>query len=177
MEFKFPAETERDYSGCALGSTSTGFYCGGSSTSYPGRFRVANIGAPGSTSQTMDASGNVIPFTNQFYNYGPLNYYQRPQERYQANFMAHYDVTDSAQVYTEFMFMDNSTVAQIALDRLEEQTGEIPLDQEMALPEPDPETYNAVPAGRLERYIGAVAGLVIAAVVLTVLGFAWSLSK
>jgi hypothetical protein len=67
--------------------------------------------------------------------------------------------------------------AEIALDRLEEQTGEIPLDQEMALPEPDPETYNPVPAGRLERYIGAVAGLVIAAVVLTVLGFAWSLSK
>ena len=107
-------QSERDYSGCALGSTSTGFYCGGSSTSYPGRFRVANIGAAGSTSQTMDASGNVIPWNNNFYNYGPLNYYQRPQERYQANFMAHYDVTDSAQVYTEFMFMDNSTVAQIA---------------------------------------------------------------
>ena len=62
----------------------------------------------------MDASGNVIPWDNNFYNYGPLNYYQRPQERYQANFMAHYDITDSAQVYTEFMFMDNSTVAQIA---------------------------------------------------------------
>ena len=107
-------QSERDYSGCALGSTSTGFYCGGSSTSYPGRFRVANIGAAGSTSKTMDANGNVIPWNNKFYNYGPLNYYQRPQERYQADFFTHYDVSDSAQVYAEFMFMDTSTVAQIA---------------------------------------------------------------
>jgi outer membrane receptor protein involved in Fe transport len=107
-------QSERDYSACALGSTSTGFYCGGSSTSYPGRFRVANIGAAGTTSRTMDADGNVIPWNNIFYNYGPLNYYQRPQDRYQADVFAHYDITDSAQVYAEFMFMDNSTVAQIA---------------------------------------------------------------
>ena len=107
-------QSERDYSACALGSTSTGFYCGGSSTSYPGRFRVANIGAAGTTSRTMDANGNVIPWNNKFYNYGPLNYYQRPQERYQVDAFAHYDVSDSAQVYAEFMFMDNSTVAQIA---------------------------------------------------------------
>ncbi len=107
-------QSERDYSACALGSSSSGFYCGGSSTSYPGRFRVANIAGPGTTSRTMDDNGNVIPWNNNFYNYGPLNYYQRPQERYQADFFANYDLTDSAQVYAEFMFMDNSTVAQIA---------------------------------------------------------------
>jgi iron complex outermembrane recepter protein len=105
-------QSERDYSACAI--STSGLYCGGSSTSYPGRFRVANIGAAGTTSRTMDASGNVIPWDGNFYNYGPLNYYQRPQERYQADVFAHYDITDSAQVYTEFMFMDNSTVAQIA---------------------------------------------------------------
>jgi len=105
-------QSERDYSACAI--STSGQYCGGSSTSYPGRFRVANIGRPGTTSQTMDANGNVIPWNSNFYNYGPLNYYQRPQERYQVDAFAHYDITDSAQVYTEFMFMDNSTVAQIA---------------------------------------------------------------
>ncbi len=58
--------------------------------------------------------GNVIPWDGDLYNYGPLNYYQRPQDRYQAALFAHYDISDSAEVYTEFMFMDNSTVAQIA---------------------------------------------------------------
>jgi iron complex outermembrane recepter protein len=105
-------QSERDYSACAI--STSGYYCGGSSTSYPGRFRVANTNGIGTTSQTMDANGNVIPWNSNFYNYGPLNYYQRPQERYQADIFAHYDITDSAQVYTEFMFMDNSTVAQIA---------------------------------------------------------------
>jgi outer membrane receptor protein involved in Fe transport len=112
-------QSERDYSACALASTSTGFYCGGSSTSFPGRFRINNIGAPGQFSRTLDPNTGLIrPFRTSpptdFYNYGPLNYYQRPQERYQAAVFAHYDVNDSAQVYTEFMFMDNSTVAQIA---------------------------------------------------------------
>ena len=31
-------QSERDYSACALGSSAAGFYCGGSCTSYPGRF-------------------------------------------------------------------------------------------------------------------------------------------
>lgn len=106
-------QSERDYSACAI--STSGLYCGGSSTSYPGRFRPLNVGAPGqSPNLTMDADGNVIPWNGNFYNYGPLNYYQRPQERYQASVFAHYDISDSAEVYTEFMFMDNSTVAQIA---------------------------------------------------------------
>jgi outer membrane receptor protein involved in Fe transport len=111
-------QSERDYSACAI--STSGLYCGGSSTSYPGRFRIANMNGIGSYSRTIDATTGLIrPFrtsgaTADFYNYGPLNYYQRPQERYQAAVFAHYDVSDSAQVYTEFMFMDNSTVAQIA---------------------------------------------------------------
>jgi iron complex outermembrane recepter protein len=111
-------QSERDYSACAI--STSGLYCGGSSTSYPGRFRIANTNGVGTYSRTIDKdTGLIRPFrtsgaTADFYNYGPLNYYQRPQERYQAAVFAHYDVTDSAQVYTEFMFMDNSTVAQIA---------------------------------------------------------------
>jgi outer membrane receptor protein involved in Fe transport len=111
-------QSERDYSACAI--STSGLYCGGSSTSYPGRFRVANMSGVGTTSRTIDATTGLIRnfrtsgSNADFYNYGPLNYYQRPQERYQAAVFAHYDVSDSAQVYTEFMFMDNSTVAQIA---------------------------------------------------------------
>ena len=119
-------QSERDASACALAASSTSgaLYCGGSSTSYPGRFRLGNIDAagnplPGNFSRTLNfdaAPGSqVVPWSSAgFYNYGPLNYYQRPQERYQVDAFMHYDVTDSDQVYAEFMFMDNSTVAQIA---------------------------------------------------------------
>jgi outer membrane receptor protein involved in Fe transport len=109
-------QSERDYSACALGSSSSGFYCGGSSTSFPGRFRVNNIGKPGQVSYSMNPdTGKIAPWGSSYlYNYGPLNYYQRPQERYQVASFAHYDFNDSAQLYAEFMMMDNSTVAQIA---------------------------------------------------------------
>ncbi len=118
-------QSERDTSACALAASSTSGsrYCGGSSTSYPGRFRLGNLNPdgtprPGNSSRALDfdlpSGSQVIPWNNNFYNYGPLNYYQRPQDRYQVAAYMHYDVTDSAQVYGEFMFMDNSTVAQIA---------------------------------------------------------------
>jgi iron complex outermembrane receptor protein len=120
-------QSERDASACALAASSTSGarYCGGSSTSFPGRFRIGNINPdgtarPGNFSRTLNfnnAPGSqVVPFNfaANAYNYGPLNYYQRPQDRYQVDAFMHYDVNDSAQVYAEFMFMDNSTVAQIA---------------------------------------------------------------
>lgn len=65
--------------------------------------------------------------------------------------------------------------AQISLDRLEAGTESLPLDQQMAEPKAAPPNYNPMPAGRLERYIGAVAGVVIAVGLLIFLGFLWSL--
>ena len=105
-------QSERDYSACALGSTAAGFNCGGSSTSYPGRFLM-----PSGASRTLDqTTGAVIPFVTarDAYNFGPLNYWQRPAERWSASAFLHYDVTDSATVYTEFMFHDDRTNSQIA---------------------------------------------------------------
>ena len=105
-------QSERDYSACTLGA---GGACSGSSTSYPGRFRRVDIG--GQPSNTMDpVTGLVRPYVGatDSYNFGPLNYYQRPSERWLADAFLHYDLNDSAQVYAEFMFMDNSSVSQIA---------------------------------------------------------------
>ena len=105
-------QSERDYSACALGSNANGFVCAGSSTSFPGRF----IGlSDGSIDHTVGAGGNPRPFTaNDIYNYGPLNYYQRPSERYTGAAFAHYDVNASTRVYTELTMHDDQTVAQIA---------------------------------------------------------------
>ncbi|MEW7850154.1 TonB-dependent receptor [Massilia aurea] len=106
-------QSQRDYSSCSLDGFSTGntFNCGGSGTSFPGRFLTDNGGFT-----VADAAGNVRPYvaaTDQ-YNFGPLNYYRRPTERYTFSSFAHYDINDKARLYTEASFHDDSTVAQIA---------------------------------------------------------------
>jgi iron complex outermembrane recepter protein len=117
-------QSERDFTSCSAGnattdSTSTtngvslppGFRCGGSSTSFPGRFIVA-----AGNRTVADAAGNVRPYVaaNDQYNFGPLNYFQRPSERYGFNASANYDVFDNVKLYSEFSFHDDRTVAQIA---------------------------------------------------------------
>jgi iron complex outermembrane receptor protein len=103
----------RDYSACAIGSaTATGFTCGGSSTSFPGRFTdfdAFNYTIDPATGEFRDFDGA----TDQ-YNFGPLNFYQRPDERYSAGFNGHYQINDYAEAYTQFMFMDYQSNAQIA---------------------------------------------------------------
>jgi outer membrane receptor protein involved in Fe transport len=106
-------QRDRDYSACATGQSAEGFTCGGSSTSVPGRFLDLNSGK---SFTIADAAGNVRPFasaTDQF-NFAPSNFYQRPDERYLADFFAHYDIAPWARVYTEFQFMDDRSQAQIA---------------------------------------------------------------
>jgi len=106
-------QSQRDFSSCSLDGFSSGntFNCGGSGTSFPGRF----ITATGDRT-VADANGNVRPYvaaTDQ-YNFGPLNYYRRPTERYTFSSFTHYDINDKARLYTEASFHDDSTVAQIA---------------------------------------------------------------
>ncbi|MFZ4164624.1 TonB-dependent receptor domain-containing protein [Brevundimonas sp. NPDC058933] len=104
-----------DYSSCSLGApaaaTPGDFACAGSGTSFPGQF--TNFG---SYTYTVDDVGNFIPYVGarDAYNFGPLNYYQRPDERYTLGAFGHYDVTDKIEVYTQLMFSDYSTIAQIA---------------------------------------------------------------
>jgi outer membrane receptor protein involved in Fe transport len=106
-------QSARDYSSCALGKTTgSTFNCGGSYTSFPGLFEVN-----GQDDYTVaDANGKLRPFNDpkDLYNYGPLNYYQRPSDRYGFNSFAHYMINEKTRLYTEASFHDDHTVAQIA---------------------------------------------------------------
>jgi iron complex outermembrane recepter protein len=117
-------QSERDYSACSIGNSTTinsstingiqfgpGFRCGGSGTSFPGLF-ITDAG----NRTVANAAGGTRAYVgvNDAYNFGPLNYFQRPSERYGANASANYDVTDWAKVYSEFSFHDDRTVAQLA---------------------------------------------------------------
>lgn len=118
-------QDQYDYSACSLGSGYTGgsydtgghFYCAGSSSAVPGRFRlVSPTGQSIGGSRTIDpATGQLIPFGNfSRYNFGPLNYYQRPDERWTSGAFAHYQFNEHADVYTEVQYVNDRTVSQIA---------------------------------------------------------------
>ena len=63
-------------------------------------------------SVTIGADGSLEPFgTDDLYNFGPLNYFQRPDERYTAGVFADYQVAENADVYGEFMWMDDRSVS------------------------------------------------------------------
>jgi outer membrane receptor protein involved in Fe transport len=124
-------QSKYDYSAATLGS---GYCCSssydgrfsvsGSSTSYPGRVRLVTengVNLPssqGGGSKVLlpkaDGSG-LLGFGNaNRYNYGPLNYYMRPDERYTAGAFAHYEFNEHADVYTEVQYVNDHTLAQIA---------------------------------------------------------------
>jgi outer membrane receptor protein involved in Fe transport len=98
-------QSQRDFSACSLGASDPGFACSGSGTSIP---RVG--------SYTPDASGNPRKYVSatDAYNFGPLNFFQRPSDEYSANSMLHYDLTPDARLYSEFSFHNYTTDAQIA---------------------------------------------------------------
>ena len=116
-------QANRDFSACTLGSGDS-FSCNGSVTSAPGLFVPVNqdpaaFGSPADPDNgffTIDGSNNFRPydFGTDVYNFGPLNYYQRPDDRYTAGLFAHYDMNEHATAYTEFMFMNDKTVSQVA---------------------------------------------------------------
>jgi iron complex outermembrane recepter protein len=118
-------QADRIYSACALQTNTSGLAsgsyinggvrCGGSGTNATGSFYdAANLFSPyGVAPSDLDPTVGV-PGAAPLYNYAPLNYYQRPDERWSADVFMHYDVNDQIEAYGEFMFMDDHTVAQIA---------------------------------------------------------------
>lgn len=105
-------EGDRDYTSCTPQANAKGVLtCGGSATSAAGNIID-------STSSSYHFAGNganhtLAPGLTR-YNFAPVNYLQRPDERYTAGFFGHYDINDAIKPYAEFMFMDDRTKAQIA---------------------------------------------------------------
>ena len=107
----------RDFSHCTLQNTGGGApRCGGSATANPGTAVIFATTSDGSVTSTVAAlgPGTITPFTSNLYNFAPLNYFQRPDERYIAGVFANYEISPAIKPYLEFMFMDDHTLAQIA---------------------------------------------------------------
>src|SRR5512138_2628193 len=130
-------QRDRDYSACSLDTNPTvSFACGGSSTAFPGRF--TDFGSNSNANNGPDGKpggGDDVPDTNPLpsydsslngnnfrnfstatdqYNFGPANYYLRPDTRYSLGALGHYELAPFADLYTQLMFTDVRSVAQIA---------------------------------------------------------------
>jgi outer membrane receptor protein involved in Fe transport len=111
-------QRDRDYSACSLNPNPVGsFTCGGSSTNAGGRFtNFLDDEDPAFYDFTTDTATSFrdIDFATDLYNFGPLNHYQRPERRYSIGAMGHYEFNEHADVYTQLMFNDYESTAQIA---------------------------------------------------------------
>ncbi|WP_321164028.1 TonB-dependent receptor domain-containing protein [Sphingomonas sp. Root710] len=76
-----------------------------SSTTVPSRFTVGNV------SQVINpATGALTPYvgSRDGFNINPYNLFQTPFKRYNAYAAAHYDISDSVQVYARGMYSKNT---------------------------------------------------------------------
>ena len=110
-DIKPVTQAGRDYSACALNNQATS--CWGSSTIPEGR--ITNFANPATVGFDYKVSGTeFVPRAGTLFNYGPLNYFQRPDERYAFGAFGNYYASDQIEVYAELMFMDDRSVSQIA---------------------------------------------------------------
>jgi outer membrane receptor protein involved in Fe transport len=128
-------KSRRDYSACSLWADDSGRWeCRGSGTIPEGRF--ADFGLLGRP--PLDEAGNPEPpwdtepwpggfnfivepgtdqfvdWDNNFYNFGPLNHYMRPDERVTLGATGHYEFSDRLGTYFELHYMSYQSDAQIA---------------------------------------------------------------
>jgi outer membrane receptor protein involved in Fe transport len=113
-------KSERDYTNCSPSRGSDTWHCGGSSTTPRGRFLSydPDWNFAGDYVLTLAEEGgdghSFRPRTGEVFNYGPYNHMQRPDQQWSAGGFANYEINDNFDVYTEIMFMDNYSEAQIA---------------------------------------------------------------
>jgi iron complex outermembrane recepter protein len=106
-----------DSGACSLRPTGAGSYaCGGSGTSAGGEFLAVGNAATTLFDNTVDPhSGQFRPFTaSDLYNYGPLNYFLSPNERYTDGVFLSYDFGTRASAYAQVMFAHNRSRTQVA---------------------------------------------------------------
>ncbi|MDB2433818.1 TonB-dependent receptor [Luminiphilus sp.] len=105
---------DRDTGACTLFGSADPF-CGGSSNFRRYNGTIGN-GVAGTVFQELD--GTIVPIdfsrSDVFYNYGAVNHYQRPVERWNLGASGHYEITDSVEAYFDTTYMNNKTEAQIA---------------------------------------------------------------
>ncbi|MGV8922125.1 MAG: TonB-dependent receptor domain-containing protein [Thermomonas sp.] len=103
---------DRDYSSCALNAAGTA--CGGSGTNAAGNFYFYQPGAGAGSSASLNPNGSYKNAYGAPYNYAPINYYQRPDERYTFGSSLKYEINEHFKPYLETMYITKKDAVQIA---------------------------------------------------------------
>ena len=93
-----------------------GLFDGGSSGVPEGRISGA---FPDGSAGIFEPDGTIRPFissgdNNDFFNFAPVNYLQLPQERFQLNGLADFEVTDKLTIFADGLFANNNVPQQLA---------------------------------------------------------------
>jgi iron complex outermembrane receptor protein len=111
-------EGERDYSSCALNGA--GDSCGGSSTAAVPNFDIfpivdGEIDWANEFWASMQPDSSLTEFDgSNTYNYAPINYYMRPDERWSMGAFLDLEINSHATAYMELNYYNGHTAAQIA---------------------------------------------------------------
>ncbi|KFN42097.1 hypothetical protein N787_04820 [Arenimonas metalli CF5-1] len=103
---------ERDYSSCALNAAGTA--CGGSATNAAGNFYIYQPSSGFVSLGSLNPDGSWAGTWGAPYNYAPINYYQRPDERYTFGTSIKYEINEHFRPYLETMFVNKGDSSQIA---------------------------------------------------------------
>jgi iron complex outermembrane receptor protein len=106
----------RDWNACGTGlnSTKTALICSGSGTN--AYELITQNGTGKNYALNPNGTATLVPYNglSMPYNFNPLNFLQRQEDRTSLGTLGHYQVTPWLDVYTELMFMRDSSNAQIA---------------------------------------------------------------
>lgn len=106
----------RDYSSCALSAAGTA--CGGSSTApVPNFLAIADLGGGNNLNFdfiSFDNTGTWRVGLGELYNYAPVNFYQRPDERWTFGGFFNYSINPMFNPYLDVAFANTNTDVQIA---------------------------------------------------------------
>ena len=103
-------QDSRDYSACSIVTNRFDInvtQCGGSPVAFPGNF-LTNFDF-----YQIGPDRTFVP-GRSFYNFAPLNYYQRPDRRYTAGGFAELEISKALRPYLDVMYLNDRSVAQIA---------------------------------------------------------------
>jgi outer membrane receptor protein involved in Fe transport len=108
----------RDYTSCALNATATS--CGGSGNAVIPNFYLSPLNDEGHFDWgnyeylTLTSDSNFQPSSGNLYNYNPVNFFMRKDERFSIGSFVDYEINDHVRPYMEFMYMRDQTTGQIA---------------------------------------------------------------
>lgn len=103
---------QRDYSSCALNDPGTA--CGGSATNATGNFYFYQPDSGVGVGASLNANGTYRRGYGQPYNFAPINYFQRPDERFTFGSSLKYQINEHFEPYLETMFINRNDSIQIA---------------------------------------------------------------